>query len=163
MGSSNADNTVFGVRLHPILYDNPMHLLGKFSSLQLHHIFPKAYLYKNGYDKTEVNALANFAFLTAKTNQEISACPPHEYFEEVKEKQPGALESQWIPMDRDLWRVENYREFLAARRQLLADAANQLLKDLLAGQSLQGDVASESGLRLMPRVSCLVPKPKKSD
>ena len=45
-------------------------------------------------------------------------------------------------MDRDLWRGENYREFLAARRQLLADAANRLLEDLLAGHSLHGDTAS---------------------
>ncbi len=116
-------------------------LLGKSSSLQLHHVFPKAYLYKNGYDKTEVNALANFTFLTAECNQKLSDRPPHEYFEEVEKKQPGALESQWIPMDPDLWRVENYRKFLAARRQLLADAANRLLKDLLTGQSLQGDAA----------------------
>ncbi len=147
-----------GARFYPLLYlltrvwgardwgngnALSMHLLGKFSSLQLHHIFPKAYLYKNGYDKTEVNALANFAFLTAKTNQELSDRPPHEYFKEVAEKQPGALESQWIPMDPDLWRVENYRKFLAARRQLLADASNRLLEDLLAGQSLQGDADIE--------------------
>jgi hypothetical protein len=147
-----------GARFYPLLYlltrvwgardwgngnALSMHLLGKFSSLQLHHIFPKAYLYKNGYDKTEVNALANFAFLTAKTNQELSDKPPHEYFGEVKERQPGALESQWVPMDRDLWRVENYREFLAARRQLLADAANRLLEDLLAGQIRQRDIYSE--------------------
>ncbi len=147
-----------GARFYPLLYlltrvwgardwgngnALSMHLLGKFSSLQLHHVFPKAYLYKNGYDKTEVNALANFAFLTAKTNQQLSDRSPYEYFEEVEKKQPGALQSQWIPMDRDLWRVENYRGFLAARRQLLADAANRLLEDLLAGQSLQGDVVSE--------------------
>jgi hypothetical protein len=144
-----------GARFYPLLYlltrvwgakdwgnGNPlsMHMLGKFSSLQLHHVFPKAYLYKNGYDKTEVNALANFAFLTAKTNQQLSDLPPHEYFEEVEQKQPAALRSQWIPMDRDLWRVENYREFLAARRQLLADAANRLMEDLLQGQSLHGEL-----------------------
>jgi hypothetical protein len=46
-------------------------------------------------------------------------------------------------MDRDLWRVENYREFLAARRQLLADAANRFLEDLLAGWSLQEEAAIE--------------------
>lgn len=145
-----------GARFYPLLYlltrvwgardwgdGNALsqHLLGKFSSLQIHHVFPKAYLYKNGYDKTEVNALANFAFLTAQTNQKLSDRPPHEYFEEIVKKQPGALESQWIPIDQDLWRVENYREFLIARRQLLADAANRLLEDLLAGQDLQGTTA----------------------
>jgi hypothetical protein len=47
-------------------------LLGKSSSLQLHHVFPKAYLYKRGYDKADVNALANFTFLTAERNQKLS-------------------------------------------------------------------------------------------
>lgn len=32
-----------------------------------------------------------------------------------------------------LWKVENYRNFLAARRELLADAANAFLDSLIAG------------------------------
>ncbi len=91
-----------------------------------------------------MNALANFAFLTAQCNQELSDRPPHEYFKEIEEKQPGALESQWITTDRELWRVENYREFLAARRQLLADAANRLLEELLAGEKPQGASSEEA-------------------
>ena len=45
---------------------------------------------------------------------------------------PGALESHWIPMNRDLWRVERYRDFLAARRELLAKAANAILDNLVS-------------------------------
>jgi hypothetical protein len=60
--------------------------------------------------------------------------PLHEYFEEVTQRFPGALESQWIPMDRELWRAENYRDFLAARRELLAGAANGFLESLLHGE-----------------------------
>ncbi len=147
-----------GARFYPLLYlltrvwgardwgdGNVLskHLLGSRSSLELHHIFPKAFLYKHGYDKTEVNALANFTFLTAATNGALSDRPPHDYFKEVEESQPGALESHWIPMDRDLWRVENYREFLAERRRMLADAANRLLDDLLAGEAPQLGQAEE--------------------
>jgi len=36
-------------------------------------------------------------------------------------------------MDRALWRVEAYRDFLAARRELMAQAANEFLDSLLAG------------------------------
>ena len=36
-------------------------------------------------------------------------------------------------MDRRLWQVENYREFLDTRRALLAQAANDFLEGLLAG------------------------------
>ncbi|MCO5199332.1 MAG: DUF262 domain-containing protein, partial [Anaerolineae bacterium] len=43
-------------------------LLGKTSGLQIHHIFPKAQLYKREHTRAEVNALANFCFLTQATN-----------------------------------------------------------------------------------------------
>lgn len=43
-------------------------LLGKMSSLEVHHIFPKAQLYKRKHKRAEVNALANFCFLTKDTN-----------------------------------------------------------------------------------------------
>ena len=90
-------------------------------------------LYKCGYKRNEVNALANFTFLTQECNLEVSNRNPAEYIPEFIQKQPGAIESHWIPMDPDLWKIENYREFLEARRELLAKAANQLLDVLLKG------------------------------
>ena len=36
-------------------------------------------------------------------------------------------------MDRELWKVENYLQFLSARRALLAEAANAFLDSLYAG------------------------------
>jgi hypothetical protein len=36
-------------------------------------------------------------------------------------------------MDSNLWRIERYRDFLAARRELLAQAANAFLESLLTG------------------------------
>ena len=77
--------------------------------LQLHHIFPKALLYRHEYEKSEVNALANFTFLTQETNVRVSDKNPEEYFADFEEKNPGLIASHWIPMDRDLWKVENYK------------------------------------------------------
>lgn len=169
-----------GARFYPMLYmltrvwhakdwdtgiDLRDHLLGKLSRLQLHHIFPKALLYKHGYDRREVNAIANFTFLTQETNLAIANRPPSEYLEEFAARHPGAVESHWIPADRSLWRVEKYRDFLAARRELLARAANEFLDSLLAGavpeqevtppileraaQALLGGVASEAEEELL--------------
>lgn len=109
-------------------------LLGSRSGLQLHHIFPKALLYKHGYQVSEVNQLANFAFLTQQTNLRISDRDPQEYLEEIARNYPGALESHWIPMDPALWKVENYPQFLEERRRLLADAANAFLNSLYQGE-----------------------------
>ena len=134
-----------GARFYPLLYmltrtgkardwgtglELRAHMLGKGSSLDLHHVFPKALLYKHGHERADVNALANFTFLTKTTNIALSDRDPAQYFEEVEAKLPGALATHWIPQDRSLWRVERYHNFLAARRELLAQAANDFLQEL---------------------------------
>src|SRR5262245_4484005 len=106
-------------------------LLGKMSRLEVHHIFPKAQLYKHKYQRPEVNALGNFCFLTKDTNLSISDRLPEDYFPEVEQHHPGALASQWIPPDPELWKIENYRDFLEARKALLAAEANQRMEELL--------------------------------
>ena len=111
-------------------------LLGNLSSLQVHHIFPKKVLRDAGYKRTEINAVANFCFLTQESNLIITKREPEDYFKQViKEAGEEALSSQWIPLDKKLWKIENYREFLAARRELLANAANGFLDSLLAGSA----------------------------
>lgn len=108
-------------------------LLGGMFQLELHHIFPKAQLYKYGYDRRDVNAVANFSFLFQKTNAQISAKLPEDYFSYYESKYPGVLASHWIPMDEQLWKIENYPDFLAARRERLAEAANNFLDELYHG------------------------------
>ena len=109
------------------------HMLGRLASLEVHHIFPKSKLYAKGHERAEVNALANFAFLTKETNLRISNRDPEEYFAHYEAKHPGTLASQWIPTDPELWKYENYHDFLAARRELLAQAANDFLDSLYTG------------------------------
>lgn len=117
-------------------------LLGKMNKLEVHHIFPKAQLYKCKYQRPEVNALGNFCFLTKDTNLIIRDRLPEEYFPEIEIKHPGALASQWIPQDPELWKIENYRMFLEARKTLLAEETNKRMAELLHGESiwLEGQV-----------------------
>ena len=139
-----------GARFYPVLYlltrmgdardwgtNLPLKssLLGKMNQLEMHHIFPKSRLYDKGHDRTEVNALANFCFLTKDTNLHISDRYPEEYFRAVESKHPGVLASQWIPDDPELWKIENYLEFLAARRRLLAEETNRRMESLLHGDT----------------------------
>jgi hypothetical protein len=110
-------------------------LLGKMNKLEVHHIFPKAQLYKHKikFRRAEVNALANFCFQSKQTNLEISDRLPEAYFPEFEARYPGGLASQWIPMDPYLWRLENFRDFLEARKQLLAAEMNRRMEELLRG------------------------------
>ena len=57
---------------------------------------------------------------------------------------PGAVESHWIPMDPELWKIENYEKFLAKRRELLAEAANKLLDSLNNGSLISTPVVSSA-------------------
>lgn len=147
-----------GARFYPVLYmltrmggardwgtgiELKANLLGKMSKLEVHHIFPKAQLYKLDHKRAEVNALANFCFQTKQTNLEISDRLPEEYFAEFEKRHPGALATQWIPMDTELWKMKNYRDFLEARKELLAAEANKRMEELLHGEThwLEGAAA----------------------
>jgi hypothetical protein len=101
--------------------------------LYLHNIFPKDTLYAHHYSRPEVNAVANYAFVTPNTFPIIGKRQPSDYLEELEERYPGVLTSHWIPTDRRLWHPASYLEFLAARKELLAQAANDFLDGLLKG------------------------------
>lgn len=101
---------------------------GRLHFIQFHHIFPKALLRKHGFEKAEINEIANMAFVTGQTNRRLATKPPEEYFPKIVEKQGShALVSQAIPLTPDLLRVENYRKFLETRRVELARLMNEHL------------------------------------
>lgn len=128
-------------------------MLGKNTSLEVHHIFPRAYLKKHDVtDRAEINALGNFCFLTKNTNLKISNRAPVDYFQEILDQHEGALESQWIPMDRELWTAERFPDFLAERQRLLANAANEFLSSLhpLEEEDMHATNASPDPLDAIP-------------
>jgi predicted HTH transcriptional regulator len=50
----------------------------------------------------------------------------------VKAKFPKALELQCIPEDPELWKIENYEQFLEERRQMLAKHLNTFFENITA-------------------------------
>jgi hypothetical protein len=150
VSAGDFDGSTVGARFYPVLYlltrvksakdwgnGLPLssNMLGKLNRLELHHIFPRNFLRKadSSLQRGEINAVANFCFLTKGSNLAISDKRPEIYFEEIERVYPGALASQWVPMDRALWKVDRYRDFLAARRELLANSINSFLDELLKG------------------------------
>ena len=101
---------------------------GKFNRIQTHHIFPKKILKGENYPSAEINEIANLSFISEKTNKEISSKKPEDYFRGIiEERGKDTLKDQFIPLDKNLWKVENYKDFLAARRERIAAAINSLL------------------------------------
>lgn len=101
-------------------------VVGEENEVQVHHIFPKALLKARGVRRKDIDEIANLVFLAAKPNRQISKRPPDEYLPEIAERHPERLTAQSVPMDRSLWKLECFQDFLAARRELLAKAVNDL-------------------------------------
>lgn len=100
---------------------------GTHHKLQFHHIFPKALL-KGKYPDREINDIANLSFIGGKTNRGISDKAPDKYLPELVEKNGRAgFLSQCIPLEAELLSVEHYRDFLARRRELIAERLNEYL------------------------------------
>ena len=104
--------------------------LGSAHRIQYHHIFPKSLLPDAGYEKSEINEIANMAFIGGKTNREIRNKKPIDYLEKeiIAKRGQDALTTQLVPTDRELWRIENYRDFLADRRRRIAEAINKFME-----------------------------------
>lgn len=103
----------------------------------VHHIFPKQYLRKNGYnEKKQYNQIANFTYLDTQVNKEISNDAPNLYFKKaieqceigkvlygniadvkvLKDNMKGnCIPSNIVDMD-----YSDYPEFLATRRKMMA-------------------------------------------
>ena len=102
---------------------------GKLHFIQWHHIIPKSLLKQQGYETGETNEVANMAFITGETNRRISNKNPELYLEEIVSKQgEKALSAQCVPLNRDLWKLERYRDFLDARRTAIAAQMNEFIK-----------------------------------
>lgn len=105
--------------------------------LESHHIFPKSQLYGNIYDsknhmaRKRVNEIANRAFITPKGNKRLSNKLPEEYLPKVKKEHPEALDKQFIPENKELWKLDNYEHFLSNRRKMIAEAINDFMKSLI--------------------------------
>ena len=103
----------------------------------VHHIFPKQYLQKQGVNNRKVyNQIANYVYTQSEINIRIKDSAPHEYMARMKKQVEGEgsfyggvssaedlkanLAENCIPESIKTADVSNYQDFLAARRVLMA-------------------------------------------
>lgn len=104
---------------------------GKLHFIQWHHIIPKSLLKGREYETGEINEIANMAFITGQTNRRIGNKDAGLYLKDIVDKQgASALEAQRVPLDPELWKVENYRAFLNERRAGLATCMNEFIREM---------------------------------
>ena len=112
--------------------------MGSKYKLERDHIFPYSKLKEVGYGEANrvkyalAQELTNRAILTQVENRTKSDTHAADYLATVKAKFPKALELQCIPEDPDLWKIENYEQFLEERRQMLAKHLNTFFENITA-------------------------------
>ena len=102
----------------------------------VHHVFPRSYLQKNGLQRGRYNQIANYVIMQSEINIAIGAQPPATYFSNLLEqcrtgatRYGGIIDSDQlqenlavhcIPGGMESASVEGYDEFLQERRKLMA-------------------------------------------
>ena len=101
----------------------------KKSALERHHLFPKAWLVRNGVtERRDTNQIANFALVEWSDNISISDEHPSEYLpkylERLNSDEKGRNELKdvmykWHALPEN-WEHMSYPDFLEKRRKLIA-------------------------------------------
>ncbi|WP_243438173.1 GmrSD restriction endonuclease domain-containing protein [Fundidesulfovibrio soli] len=96
----------------------------KKKALERHHLFPRAWLERQGVEDMKlINQMANFALLEWPDNISISDTSPMEYVPEVRSRFTAV---EWATMCEmhalpENWETLSYDAFLLRRRELMAD------------------------------------------
>jgi len=101
-------------------------MVGPDHQIEVHHIFPKALLKREGVSRHDRDEIANLVFLAAKPNKTISAKLPEDYLKTIP---ADRLKAQCVPTDPKLWKLNRYHDFLEKRRALLAVGVNELIAE----------------------------------
>lgn len=112
----------------------------------IHHIFPKDYLKKNGFTRGMYNQIANFVYMQSEINIKVGNSAPNEYLGKVInqikagdnhysgittiDKLHQNLQSNSVPINLLEMNIESYEQFLEERRKLMADKIRKYYKSL---------------------------------
>jgi hypothetical protein len=109
----------------------------------IHHIFPKNYLVKHGYDKSKYNRIANFVHLRNDINISVSDLAPREYLGDIlsggnnhhsdivnEAEMINNFEDNAIPKILLQAEVDDYDESLRQRQVLMAEMVREYYKTL---------------------------------
>lgn len=113
-------------------------LVGDLISLRgdIHHLFPRDFLKKNGLDRSKYNQIANYVYMQSEINIKVGNKPPKDYFSLIKSQMVSDnrlvsglsteqellenLKSNCVPISIMGMDVEDYQTFLGERRKLMA-------------------------------------------
>lgn len=103
----------------------------------IHHLFPKDYLKKNGLDRSKYNQIANYVYMQSEINIKVGNKPPKDYFDLLKQqmieknRQVSGISTEQelldnlkmncVPTELMEMNIDDYQDFLTLRRKLMAN------------------------------------------
>jgi len=154
LNTSSSSSPVFNVFLASQCYFNDKGFLSKDITVKnlieqrgdVHHIFPKDLLKKQGLTRGQYNQIANYVYTQSEVNIKIGNKPTKQYLSEIKDQCNGGelkyggitdfneafdnLKQNAIPetiFDLD---TEDYQDFLLQRRKLMAEKIKEYYKQI---------------------------------
>jgi hypothetical protein len=112
----------------------------------IHHVFPRDYLKKNGHTRGQYNQIANYVVAQSEINIAIGNKEPQVYFGQLLEQCQGGLKRygnitdpdalcenlrvHYIPAGVEQMTVQDYPTFLTERRKLMAQKIQAYFESL---------------------------------
>ncbi len=152
--TSSTNARAFKVYLAAQVYLNEKGFLSKEITVRdilthsgdLHHIFPRDYLKKQGLPQSKYNQIANYVYLQQEINIKIGAQAPVKYIQDVftqcetgepkygvitdKSQLIENLNASCLPVDIESYELDNYDDYLAQRRVLMAEKIQRYYESL---------------------------------
>lgn len=103
--------------------------LSQYNRKEFHHIFPNAFLKKRGLTPKQIFSIINFCFLSSKSNKIITNKAPSDYFATIipKDDYVGILNSNLIPISKDIYKNDDYSAFQEKRASLFMAKIDDLI------------------------------------
>jgi len=154
LDSSVASSPLFGVYLAAQVKANDKGFLSRDITVgdlvthkgDIHHIFPKNYLKKKGFQRGQYNQIANYVMMQSEINIAIGDRAPNVYFSEILEsckkgvsklsaitdlvEMKNNFNIHCLPENMEQKTIEDYSDFLAERRKLMCTKIRDYYKQL---------------------------------
>jgi len=130
----------------------PVELTTYFAeSIDIHHIFPRAYCQRQGLDERRWNSVVNKTPLSTRTNQTLGGDAPSIYLKRVDRTAAGCVADSLAThaIDENLLRHDDFDGFIRNRASRLLDLIEKATGKAIAGRD-SDETVSTFGTALVP-------------
>jgi len=102
--------------------------LSQYNRKEYHHIFPESFLKDRDIPRDKIFCVVNFCFLSSESNKKITKKSPSDYFSSIvpQEDYISILNSNILPVDKNIYKKDDYGDFLDKRSNLIITKLDEL-------------------------------------